>query len=527
MTRTLNLSVEPARLDELNRTNAEAMDALAHYLQDSNTIGIWGSGENHVYTYKQVNYSFNFKQSIVRRNRKEGREGYRFEIYNPQQPLGKGGYGIVYPISATVKFEAGIPVVKKSKNRLVKVQTHKKQELISSVMKEYMGLLRAGHLHVKPPLFIKYPVENKSYLVMEKVEGFTLEQILNPDKRRKIINYVRELTLEKRIELTFAILKAIKTQVTDRQLIHRDIKPGNFVVDLGQSPPVVKVIDYGFVLQPDEQDNRQVGTRAYRAPESFAYRPNYTNKADIYSAGRVLSYLWGDNYNNYYISRDKNYDYIKTKSTNKDLFCLPEIEFFLTKEDQNKIRAIIAGMIRENPDHRLTIDEAINHFSRMNFQKYQINPSSHHHDLNEFKLKLKRQLPEIHEQLKLLQEQEVILRNKGHSTAADTMQRLVYKLTANTNFLEHHQEPSILMKYRICCLDEINLSRNELRIHRDSWWLVAEVASAIGLLGIGYFILFGINYYNTGRLGLFSQTKSDQMVDQVKESILGGAFQVG
>lgn len=58
-----------------------------------------------------------------------------------------------------------------------------------------------------------------------------------------------------------------------------------------------------------------------------------------------------------------------------------------------------------------------------------------------------------------------------------------------------------------------------LQKHRDSRWIVAEIITAISLLGIGYLFALGINYKITGRLGLFSQTKSDQTVEKLRNSI--------
>ena len=80
-------------------------------------------------------------------------------------------------------------------------------------------------------MFTDDPDGKKSYLVMDYVPGVALEKILHPVKRADIIDQIPELTVAKRLELTLAILNAIKAQVVDKKLMHRDIKPENFLLD--------------------------------------------------------------------------------------------------------------------------------------------------------------------------------------------------------------------------------------------------------------------------------------------------------
>jgi len=138
----------------------------------------------------------------------------------------------------------------------------------------------------------------------------------------------------------------------------------------------------------------------------------------------------------------------------------------------------------------------------------------------QFTIQLHQQIQSIRNQLIILQDKEVNLRQRGHLDAANAMKHLVDELKVNTDLLARHPESSMLLGYRNCCLDEINTAKSTLQNHRDSWWFVAEVATAIGLLGVGYLIALGINYINTNRVGLFSQTKSNQLIDEVEDFIL-------
>ncbi|HBC0464532.1 TPA: protein kinase [Legionella pneumophila] len=524
MSRTMFFSVDAANLQNLQINNQKAFAALESYLNDNDSPGAWNNNQGYKYTHKDITYCFSFNQSLVRRPRKSDQKKHAFEIFDPNKnPLGKGGYGIVYPILGTIQFEFGNVIKRPQKNKLVKIQNHSYRDQSHSVLREYQGLLQSGHIAVKPPVFVVDKESKFSYLIMEKADGTVLEKFLNPVKRLDLSEEIPELNLIDRIEITFAILKAIKEQVTDKHLIHRDIKPGNIIIDFSKSPPIAKVIDFGFVLRESEQDYHRCGTRAYRAPESFNTQALYTAKADVWSTGRILSYLWGDKYTNYYISRDKGLDYVVEKSRNDLLFSEPELELYLTNEDKSKIRASLNAMLVVNPEERVSIDEAIKQFSRIDFEKYKRLKqfTNSELDLTDYDIKLKKQVNVIHLHLITLQRKEKDLRDRECFDAANAMSRLVSKLTTYTNYLEKNPAPFLIKRYQDCCIKEIDLANLTLKNHRDALWLVAELSTAILLLGVGYLFAFGINYYYTSRLGLFSQTRSEKMVEEMKSSVLG------
>ncbi|WP_277619239.1 Dot/Icm T4SS effector kinase LegK1 [Legionella norrlandica] len=510
--------IDAANIRALHANNSHAFEALRCYLNDTSSLGVWNKNQEYQYNYKNINYRFCFTHSLVRQPRKSDKEKYKFEVFDPEQkPVGKGGYGIVYPIIGSIRLEADPAIKKNKKNKLVKIQSHTELDRSYAVVQEYKGLLQAGHIAVKPPVFITDKRNKLSYLIMEKVDGIVLEEVLNPVKRLNLLEEIPEFNFFHRIELTFAILKAIQEQITNKHLIHRDIKPDNIIVDLNKSPPVAKVIDFGFVLREPEQDYRRCGTRAYRAPETFIVKPTYSTKADVWSTGRLLSYLWGDEYSNYYISRDKTVDFVIKKSSNELLFSYPELELYLTEEDKNKIRVCLRKMLLVDPDERGTIDEAIEQFSQINFEKYKKLTQS---ALNENDIRLRRQLNSIHLHLISLQGKEKELRQKSCFEAADAMNRLVNKLSNYTNYLEKNPSLFLIKRYKDCCTREIDLANSTLRNHRNTLWLIAELSTAIALLGVGYLVALGINYCATGRLGLFSQTKSEKLLDEVTNSIL-------
>ncbi len=99
-------------------------------------------------------------------------------------------------------------------------------------------------------------------------------------------------------------VKAVSTQLfralyrlKERQVVHRDLKPGNvlYLVDTEGRVSLVKLIDFGVALgigpgAPKDIHERQVvGTIGYMAPEMVFREASYPS--DLYSAGAILYQL--------------------------------------------------------------------------------------------------------------------------------------------------------------------------------------------------------------------------------------------
>ncbi|XP_068151003.1 protein kinase shaggy [Drosophila tropicalis] len=74
-----------------------------------------------------------------------------------------------------------------------------------------------------------------------------------------------------------------------KSICHRDIKPGNLL--LNEKKMLLKLSDFGSakVLVPHEENVSYICTRAYRAPELFANSVVYSVSVDMWSAGCVLA----------------------------------------------------------------------------------------------------------------------------------------------------------------------------------------------------------------------------------------------
>ncbi|MGB3259375.1 protein kinase domain-containing protein, partial [Paenisporosarcina sp.] len=116
------------------------------------------------------------------------------------------------------------------------------------------------------------------YLVMEFVEGKTLKQYITDSA---------PLSPSEAVEIMKQLTSAI-AHAHQNQIIHRDIKPQNILMD---GTHHVKITDFGIAMALSAtsftQTNSVLGTVHYLSPEQ-ARGGTATKKSDIYALGIVL-----------------------------------------------------------------------------------------------------------------------------------------------------------------------------------------------------------------------------------------------
>jgi eukaryotic-like serine/threonine-protein kinase len=125
-------------------------------------------------------------------------------------------------------------------------------------------------------------VEDRStYIVMEYVEGATLEQQCKPNNL---------LPVDDVCEIIFKCVRGFAFAHAEG-MIHRDIKPGNIMRTGGTS---IKIVDFGASLNRLSgagQNIGNVGSPAYMAPELVNGDAQASHQSDIYALGVTMYYL--------------------------------------------------------------------------------------------------------------------------------------------------------------------------------------------------------------------------------------------
>ena len=121
--------------------------------------------------------------------------------------------------------------------------------------------------------------EGLSYVVMEYVDGGTLEPHCNPDTL---------LPLDRIVEIVFKCTRALDF-ANRAGVIHRDIKPANILLH-GETD--IKISDFGSALIATSMVTQVsgIGSPAYMSPQQIKEHP-LTLQTDIYSLGVVMYQL--------------------------------------------------------------------------------------------------------------------------------------------------------------------------------------------------------------------------------------------
>ncbi|MEU3598883.1 protein kinase [Streptomyces sp. NPDC006798] len=126
------------------------------------------------------------------------------------------------------------------------------------------------------------------YIVMEYVEGRPLGSVLQED-----IRHYGAMPADRALQVTADVLAALETS-HEFGLVHRDIKPGNVMLN---RRGVVKVMDFGIARAMQSgvtsmtQTGMVVGTPQYLSPEQALGRA-VDARSDLYSVGVMLFQLF-------------------------------------------------------------------------------------------------------------------------------------------------------------------------------------------------------------------------------------------
>lgn len=190
--------------------------------------------------------------------------------YRVLREIGRGGEGIVYLV---LHEQAG-------QLRAMKVM-HAEGD--SRALQEELRILRSLHHSMLPEIVDVIFCEEECCLVMQYIEGDTLEQIA----RRGVS--LKEATVWG-IRLC-ELLQYMHSRPVP--VYHYDLKPSNIILDAGKQ---LFLVDFGsarsvYAGRRTGEESPQTGTPGYAAPELYETGAACDGRADIYSVGAVLFYL--------------------------------------------------------------------------------------------------------------------------------------------------------------------------------------------------------------------------------------------
>lgn len=197
--------------------------------------------------------------------------------YRILERLGEGSFGETYKAEDLQKFKA-IVVVKRLKTEEYSGDNLK---TATKLFEREGQTLQNLQQYSQIPRLEAYFIENSNcYLVMEYIEGLTLEQ-----EELKEGNKLGEKNVS---ELLTSILKILQV-VHGKGLVHRDLKPDNVIRRVNNS---ITLIDFGSVTKdlnlshsPTRPDITTIGSM-YAAPEQL-FQGKAFPSSDIYAVGMI------------------------------------------------------------------------------------------------------------------------------------------------------------------------------------------------------------------------------------------------
>lgn len=209
-------------------------------------------------------------------------KGFKLGKYRLLALLGKGGMSSVYLAEHTVmKRRVAIKVLphKKVHDASYLGRFHREAQAVASL--DHPNIVRAYDVDAETDGSMEI-----HFLVMEYVEGKSLQELVvkkGPLSPKEAADYIRQAA--DGLEHAHAA-----------GLVHRDIKPGNLLVDKNGT---VKLLDLGLARFFNDEENsltvehdeKVLGTADYLAPEQAVDSHTVDHRADLYSLGCTLFYL--------------------------------------------------------------------------------------------------------------------------------------------------------------------------------------------------------------------------------------------
>lgn len=198
--------------------------------------------------------------------------------------LGEGGFGTVYLADQLEPVRRRVAIKIASADAI-------SERALARFEAERQALAMMDHPGVAAVFDAGHTPDGRPYFAMEHVPG------------RAITNYCREKSagIDDRVRLMVQVCEAVQ-HAHQKGVIHRDLKPGNILVEDIDGRPQPKVIDFGVAKAMHEPlsdtphrtlEGQIIGTPEYMAPEQArGDNRDVDTRADIYALGVILYELF-------------------------------------------------------------------------------------------------------------------------------------------------------------------------------------------------------------------------------------------
>ncbi|MEO6776427.1 MAG: serine/threonine-protein kinase [Kofleriaceae bacterium] len=200
------------------------------------------------------------------------------ERYRVEAELGAGAMGVVYRARHT-KLDRLVAL------KVMHEHLMHEPSLMSRFQREAKVAARLAHPNVAAVLDVGETEDRKQVIVLELVEGTSLDEIMDefPLAPERIVRFVAHLL--RGLDHAHAM-----------GLVHRDLKPDNVIVERDASgAETARIVDFGIATLVENDGTLEkltgtgmiIGTPLYMAPEQARAEP-VDHRADLYALGIML-----------------------------------------------------------------------------------------------------------------------------------------------------------------------------------------------------------------------------------------------
>lgn len=255
----------------------------------------------------------------------------KFGRYQILRPLGEGAMGSVYlALDTTLDRQVALKVPKTEGTANAEFMARFTREA-----KAAAGLKHANICRV----YDAGEHEGTAYITMDFIDGVPLSRFIGTEKLQSVDSI---------LQMILTIADAVG-HAHSKGVIHRDLKPGNILVDADLKPHVT---DFGLARRAggpaDEsritQEGLLIGTPAYMAPEQVKGEQSKVGpQSDIYSLGVILFEL---------LTHRLPFEGKVPEMLAKVLRDAPPVPSQIRKDLSEEVDDLCSKMLQKSPEHR-------------------------------------------------------------------------------------------------------------------------------------------------------------------------------
>jgi serine/threonine protein kinase len=210
-----------------------------------------------------------------------------FEGYDIKNQLPLGGQAVVYKATQkATKRTVALKVLLQGPQASARAQYRFEREVDLAASLQHPNIVT---------IYDSGIAQGQYYFAMQYIEGKPLDEYIQSEK----------LSMRQIMELFNKVCSGV-AYAHQRGVMHRDLKPGNILVDADGEP---HILDFGLakLIDGSEQTNpdmamtsipgKVIGTLAFMSPEQASARPESMDvRTDVYSIGVILYKILTDNY---------------------------------------------------------------------------------------------------------------------------------------------------------------------------------------------------------------------------------------